>query len=462
VLRRGNNDLSSQARVTLWLCISLLVVAVLGGGGQGELGVVVALLLAVALLARLGWVSVNPRLDWRSKAPWVRWLPLLALALPLLQLLPIPSDWWSAAPARAELAAQLASAGVVPAHVISLNPGATEQALWWLLPPVALFLATLGLSRTGHRWLLAAILALALLSVLLGMAQIANGPQSALRFYSNTNTGEAVGFFANRNHLASLLAMALPLGLVATAWALTERMSGERISPIWILSGCGLAVLLILGIAVTRSRAGLLLGMVAVLGSLPIATGLRKHRGTSRILALVVAIAVVLSVQVSLLGILQRIQKDPLDDDRWVFAQTTKEAASAYSPLGSGLGTFRQAYQPFEARHEPGKVIVNHAHNDYLELWLEGGIPALILLGLGGVAWAWRGIELWLRRKPDPSDSANSARMLARVAWLSASLPLIHSAMDYPLRTTANLSVFAILAAIAYCEPARSRHSRRE
>jgi O-antigen ligase len=438
--------------------MALLVVAVLGGGGQGGLGDVAAQLLAVLLLAHLGWLAVRHRLAWRSER-WVRWLPVLALTLPLLQLLPIPAGWWDAAPARAELAAQLAVAGVSAIHVISLNPGATELALWWLLPPVALFLATLAMTRADHRWLLATVLALALMSVLLGMAQMAQGPESALRFYSNTNLTEAVGFFANRNHLATLLVMALPLALAGTAWVLTERLDGQRVSPIWLVCGSGLVILLILGIAITRSRAGLFLAMLAVLGSLPIVITLRKHRGTKRILALAVGIALMLSVQFALVGILQRFQHDPLDDVRWEFARITREAAADYAPLGSGLGTFRQAFQPFEAKYRPGPAIVNHAHNDYLELWLEGGIPALILLGLGGLAWVWRGIQLWWVRKPDPTDSADMSRLLARVAWLSATVPLIHSTMDYPLRTTANLSVFAVLAAIAFCGPARIRRA---
>jgi hypothetical protein len=239
---KSRHDQSSHGEATLWVCMAVLVVSVLGGGGQGGLGDVGAQLLAISLLAYLGWLAVRGRLNWRSEA-WVRWLPILALALPLLQLLPIPLDWWDAAPARAELGAQLALAGVSPARVISLNPGATERALWWLLPPVALFLGTLCLPRAGHRWLLAAVLALASLSVLLGMAQIAQGPESALRFYSNTNLSEAVGFFANRNHLATLLVMALPLAFAATAWVLTERMDGRRVSPIWLLCGSGLVIL---------------------------------------------------------------------------------------------------------------------------------------------------------------------------------------------------------------------------
>jgi hypothetical protein len=439
----------------------LVIVAVLLGGGQGGLGDVGAQLLALAVLANLGWLILHHRVSWRCK-PWVRWLPVLAIALPVLQLLPSPSAWWGTAPARAELGAQLAAAGVLPGRTISLNPEATELSLWWLLPPTTLFLATLGMSRTGHRWMLAVILSLAALSVLLGMAQMAGGPESALRFYSITNLSQAVGFFANRNHLATFLVMALPIALAATAWLASERLGGRNISPLWLLAGCGLVVLLILGVALARSRAGLLLGMIAVLGALPIVMGLHKQPGTKRILALLVGVAVMLSMQFSLLGILQRLENDPLDDIRWQFAQVTREAATAYSPLGSGLGTFRQAYQPFEARHVPGRAIVNHAHNDYLELWLEGGVPALILLGLGGLVWLWRGTRLWWPRDPDASDSANQSRLLARIAWLSATVPMIHSTMDYPLRTTANLSVFAVLVAIAFCEPARARAPREK
>jgi O-antigen ligase len=455
---KSGHDQSSRS--IFWCCIALLVAAVLGGGGQGGLGDVGAQLLAVVLLAQLGWLAFYHRLTWRSNG-WVRWLPVLALALPVLQLLPIPSAWWSIGPARAELAAQLAAAGVIPTGVISLNPGATERSLWWLLPPVALFLGTLCLPRADHRRLLAAVLALAALSVLLGMAQIAEGPESALRFYSNTNRTEAVGFFANRNHLATLLVMALPLALAATGWGLTERLDGRHVSPLWLVCGSGLVIFLILGIAIASSRAGLLLGMLAVFGSLPIVLSFRKRRGARRVLALAVGIAVLLSVQFALLGILQRLERDPLDDARWEYARTTREAAAAYAPLGSGLGTFRQAFQPFEAKYRPGPVIVNHAHNDYLELWLEGGMPAVILMGLGGLAWAWRGVQLWWLRSPEPADAADTSRWLARVAWLSASLSLIHSTLDYPLRTTANLSVFAVLTAIAYYEP-RAHLANRE
>jgi O-antigen ligase len=445
----------ASSAVTASLAAFLLIISVLTGGGRGGLGDTLAQLLALMLLLYLCWLGTRDRLCWRAPA-WVGWLPALALLLPLIQLLPIPMSWWAGAPARAELAGQLAQAGVLPIQVISLNPTATEQALWSLLPATALFLCTLVLPRKAQLALLAVIVALAIASVFMGMAQLAGGNDSTLRLYTPTNRDQAVGFFANRNHFAGLLAMSLPLAFAGTAWAITERLAGRRMSAFWGIAGCVLIILLILGIALSRSRAGMLLGMVAVLVSLPLVMGLRRQRGTKRILAITLAIAGMLAVQFSLLGIFQRLEADPMSDGRWEYAKVTLDAASDYAPLGSGLGTFQQAYQPYEAKHTPGRYIINHAHDDYLELWLEGGVPALLLLGLGAMAWLWRGRQL-LRPGPESGEARSRTLLLSRVAWLSASLALLHSALDFPLRTTASMAVFAVLAAIAFSEPERVR-----
>jgi O-antigen ligase len=313
---------------------------------------------------------------------------------------------------------------------------------------------------SSQRKLLAVVVGMALLNFLLGLAQLGDGEQSSLRLYRPTNPLDAVGFFANRNHFAELLVMALPPTVVGTAWLVSERLGGRGINPLLPVAGISLMALLILGIVLGRSRAGLLLGMLALLGCLPLVTGLRKERGTRRVLTVTVAVAVMLSAQFALLGMVHRLQSDPLDDGRWRYARVTRQAAAAYAPLGSGLGTFRQAYQPFEAADTPDRAIVNHAHNDYLELWLEGGWPALLLLALGAMAWVWVSLRLW-RHSPEPGTQDSLARLVARAAWLSASLAILHSALDYPLRTTANMSVFAVLVAVAFSDaPRRSRSAR--
>jgi O-antigen ligase len=427
-----------------WLSILLLLAAMLAGGGQGGRGDLLAQLLAVALLARLWWLRVSDRAAIRHGPVWAQWLVPAVLLLPLVQLMPIPMSWNSPA-ARVEISAQLAAIGLSPARHLALIPLAAERALWSLLPAVAIFLAALALPKRQQRLMLALLLVLALINVVLGLAQLSQGPGSPLRFYANTNVNDAVGFFANRNHLASLLVMALPLALAGSAWVANEYAQGARISPLWVAVGILAAVLLILGVALSRSRAGLVLGMLAVLLALPAILSLRKRRGVKRALTLILGLGLMLSVQFALFGILQRLDTDALDDGRWQYARVTTDAAAAYAPLGTGLGGFRQAFQPFEAKAGQGPAIINHAHDDYLELWLEGGwlalLPCLSLLA----ALAALGARAWFGTAGDsPRD-----RLIARTLWISLLVAAVHSGFDYPLRTSANSSVAALLLAIA-------------
>jgi O-antigen ligase len=224
-----------------------------------------------------------------------------------------------------------------------------------------------------------------------------------------------------------------------------EYAQGTRISPLWVAVGVLAAVLLILGVALARSRAGLVLGMLAVLLSLPAILSLRKRRGAKRVLTLIMGLGLMLSVQFALFGILQRLDTDALDDGRWQYAKITAEAASAHAPLGTGLGGFREAFQPFEARAGQGPTIINHAHDDYLELWLEGGWLALLPIALLLTALLATGVRAWFGRYADSPDD----RLIARSVWISLFVAAVHSGVDYPLRTTADSSVFALLFAVA-------------
>ena len=62
---------------------------------------------------------------------------------------------------------------------------------------------------------------------------------------------------------------------------------------------------------------------------------------------------------------------------------------------------------------------------------------------------------LWRDRMRDDEFGGRDA-VLVRTAWFAASLALLHSFADFPLRTTAAMATFAVLAAIAFSEPRRS------
>lgn len=428
-----------RPQVVFWLAVATLVLAIVLGGGRGSLGDTATQLSALALLIAVGW---RLAIDHEARLPALAWLAALPLALPLIQLVPFPTAWLPETVARSELATELAAVGLSLSSGIALFPSATERALHWLLPALAMFLATLQLSSTNRRRLLALFMVAATVAVVVGIAQMFGGPESPLRFHDSKNAAGAVGFFVNRNHYASQLAMALPLVLVATAWAVSRRLDGHRLHGAWIAGGILLGVLLILGIALARSRAGLLLGMLAIALSVPAMLSLRQRRGGRRVIAAIVAIGLLLSVQYALVGILERLEKDPADDLRWVIAPITLQAAEAHAPLGAGLGGFWYAYQPFEG-DTVGAAIVNHAHNDYFELWLDGGWLAVLLLSPLLLAFLHAGWRVW-RRQSQPSE----AMLIARAAWIALLLALLHSTVDYPLRTTANLAVAGMLAAL--------------
>lgn len=295
---------------------------------------------------------------------------------------------------------------------------------------------------------------MAVLSVFIGLAQLAGGPESPLRFYAVTNKTEAVGFFANRNHFAAMLCAALVLAICWLADIVlqlaSQRKGRTALNSKAVIELVAVTIALFLlfaGQAMTRSRAGLFLSILAVLGGVAlIARDPRAAvwRATAFKVAAGGAIfAILLSQSVSLPRMLDRFP-DSIAESRMMMATTTISAAKDYMPLGSGLGTFVPVYQLYETPADVGVTYVNHAHNDLLELWLETGLLGPLLVAFGVFWIARRAVILW-SDKPG-IDAADLALM--RTASLVLLLLLTHELVDYPLRTSAIMSVAAFAAAL--------------
>ena len=92
-----------------------------------------------------------------------------------------------------------------------------------------------------------------------------------------------------------------------------------------------------------------------------------------------------------------------------------------------------------------GEYYVNHAHNDWLELWLTGGIPAIVLM-IGFLAWLVASIfRLW-KNNGEPEGPVLDL-VLAQAASVVVVLLLLHSIVDFPLRIAAVTVLFAIACA---------------
>jgi O-antigen ligase len=93
----------------------------------------------------------------------------------------------------------------------------------------------------------------------------------------------------------------------------------------------------------------------------------------------------------------------------------------------------------------------NHAHNDVLEVWLEGGAVGLGLMVLFAIWLALRSVKVW-RRAPC-HGALEIDRSLARAAVLIIILLIVHSFVDYPLRTGAMMATIAFACALLIDPP---------
>ena len=423
-----------ESRVFLPAAVTLSL-AMLFGGGQGHLGDTLTQLSALLLLGALLWQQPDLR-RWPKASLW-----LLALFIPLLLfLLPWPEALRGAGSARGQLLQSLQPIlGGLPIPG-SLNPSGTERAALWLLPASALYLAALQLPQTQKRQLATVMVVWLFIGAILGLAQKFDGVDSALYFYSNTNRGMAVGLFANNNHYAIAMAAALPLVWASLVWRFNRRDSAHG-HPLWFVLVSGMALVFIIGFMLSGSRAGLVLGMLGCLLMLPAIIAADQHQGAKHWLFAAMAVGLVLSIQLGLYFIVLQFAPDPLLDGRWQMNVASREAAAAFAPAGAGPGAFFYAFQHIDGLMF-GPLNVNHAHNDYLELWLESrwlaALPGAALL----LAFVWQGVRIWFRS----GDYSVHAVLLARAAWVGLLLLIIHSAVDYPLRTTAISAMAGLLA----------------
>jgi len=185
---------------------------------------------------------------------------------------------------------------------------------------------------------------------------------------------------------------------------------------------------------------------VTAMGSLLIAArhgGKFARRGLVAV-SVATVIGVLLAINYAFFSLASRFDDSLVNDFRWTIAAVSLEAARAFQPIGAGLGSFVPVYQMFEPIDAILPTYINHAHNDWIELYLEAGWPGMavvliFLLWFGlAAARAW----FFVGRRKSAVDRAISCGASMAVFAL-----LLHSAVDYPLRTTAIEVLFALSCA---------------
>lgn len=416
----------------------LLFALARGGSSADAVSIDLVKLASAPLLGVAAWRLLSRPL---GAGAWPLSLLACAFAIGALQLIPTPPQVWQALGGRQTVAAAYQALGMTaPWLPVSLTPQATLSTLTGLIPAAAMFVAMLSLGHRSRRWLVWAVLLGAGVSLVLAILQSAGGYQSPWRLYPFTDATAAVGAFANRNHQGVFLAAMLPL--CALMFARGHARSTTR-RPAWLLTGFIAMVMLAVGVAAAQSRAGVVLAAPAAIGAALVALRASGRDGRAASWAPMAAVGAALALAAALVAVLNHTPLSGrfaagLDDElRLQLTPIVLQAGQAFVPLGAGLGSFGTVYPMFERPESITGVFVNHAHNDYVELWLEAGWPGVALAVAVVALWGVRFVvALWRERGVGTADRL--------AGGIIVGLLLAHSAVDYPLRTPALAVLFAL------------------
>ncbi|MFC5577704.1 O-antigen ligase family protein [Lysobacter niabensis] len=417
---------------------ALLATALAFGGGSRGAGDLVVHLFALPAFA-LGVTRWQLAAASRTQRLFLYWL-LAALVVAAAQLLPLPASLFAALPQRAQVLADLHRAGLDPAWLpMTVDTWGTVRALLAVITFAAAWLLVTTLGPDARVRLLKLMLLLGVAMALLGFAQAGAGEHSRLRPYDYHHPIGAIGTFANRNHFADLMAMLVPLAL-AFAFAAHSARQLPRAAA-WF----AVAVLLFLASALSFSRAGILLTAAASAFAFIALLKTGAERWRRQVLPILAIGVAALAVAVYAWdGIANRMAQDPLEDLRWQYVTHGLDALRAWLPWGSGLGSFRDVYAPFEPVAAMQQVHALHAHNDLLEVAIEAGLPGLVLVA-GFLALLLKAFLAAFRKRGGRGPLLST---IIPAAAFAVFVPLLHSFVDYPLRTLSVATVIAILLAV--------------
>jgi O-antigen ligase len=429
----------------------LLLCLLLGGSVQAVWGNMALQILAVALI---GWAALAPKSEPITRASELL-LGLVALTVLLfvLQLVPLPPEIWTAIPGRQAIVTGYSTLGQpFPWLPVSITPHETLATAWTLLPPLAVFVGLTRLRAYEESWIAGTVILGAFLGVLLGALQTISGSdmQSLWYLFDVTNSG-AVGFFANRNHMGTLLLVTIPFAAALFASG-DPQAKGQGRTLAMLTMGAGGFLVVVVGLVLNGSLAAVALALPVIASSaliLPISLKLRRLSIAATAIALVAALATLTTSPIHS-DLSSGFAATSVQSRQEIWQRTGPIVAETF-PVGTGIGSFQQVYALHEDPSDIEGTYINHAHNDYLELVLEAGLPGALLLLLFFGWWIRQTLRVW--------QSALSSRF-SRAATIASAAILAHSTVDYPVRTAAIAAVFAACSALMAQLSSRVRSDR--
>lgn len=388
---------------------------------------------------------------------------------------------------------------------ISADPAATALALILGIAYSLLFLLIISLfaTRTRLLWLLSILVISGTLQAFYGTFMALSGFEWTFLGEIHSSRGTASGTFVNRNHFAGYIELTLACG-IGLMMAMRSTASWSLTSAIELVMGpkarLRLAlVILVIALVMTRSRGGNVAFFTAMLAMSLIFIVRNKEnrrRNIFILLSLIVIDTLVISQYFGLENLKDRlvntrlvdsvqiveVEREVIDTSNIIGSDLSTNAAKAVEmervpveivqqaneirgqvimdalPLamknpiiGQGAGAFEVTYPQYA--DESVRLHFDHAHNDFLQFFIEYGAIGSLLLALF-VGWSlyFAMAALWQTQ----SLFRNGLGLGISMGIVSL---MIHSFSDFNLQIPANAATFITLCAIAVLT---QHHSNRK
>jgi O-antigen ligase len=386
----------------------------------------------VGLAALTTWAGVvSLRHATPGRTPPGRRLIGLLLALSALQLVPLP---------RGVLALLSPGSAGGSWSMVSVSPPATLVATAILATWGLAYLSSWqDLRGTWRQRAQSVVIAVAAVASVVGLLQSATGTTSIYGVWKPRYDWAVYGPYVNGHHFAAYLLMAGPLvaqRIVAAANDLRQTYARRRHRPWMALLESGgtsvvgyTALLVVCGTAFVDagSRGAVVAALVATLV-------FAARHGRWRVAALLVTMA----------GVVALLQGRELSrsayEARVPMWSDTLQLIPRFPLLGCGLEGFADAYRPVQRVWRSD--FVHHAHNEYLQAWIELGplgLAAVLAIVGGTLRAAWR---------HGPAGAGLSAA-LAGVA--------VYNLVDFTWHIPANAVTWIVLAGLAAQPPTNEK-----
>ena len=281
-----------------------------------------------------------------------------------------------------------------------------------------------------------------------GVLEYLSGHQHIFLYQKKYYTDAATGTFINRNHYAAFLEMALLVALGLFLSRLREPHAGETWRERMLAltdrrASLNLALLLCtgilaIGLMLSYSRAGIILGMAAAAAFCLF----QLRRGWSlqkTVLVGVLSAAVLIPAYGvgywTLTGRYSLLTTElTMPGGRVAVWRKTLGIVRDFPLTGTGVGTFQFVFPRY--REATTTAFYDYAHNDYLQVLSEAGLAGGVLLALGIVLLA----AAWGRRAAPMGPVLRSACGFGLIAVG------LHEMVDFSLQIPANLLAVTLLA----------------